>query len=469
VSVSTDLPSERGSGETLQLARWLTSGNLRIPPEVREAARYWLLDAIGCAFYGTTTPWGKVALQVARGARGDAVVLSCPEGTDPLRATLANGILIHAFEFDDYHPAGKVHTAAGVLPAALATAQETSASGPELLDAFIAGVEVIARIAVALDPDATRLRGWHLTGICGVFGAAAAAARLRKLPERETLWALGLAGSQAAGLWAFNADGSMSKRLHPGHAAQSGYQAALLASLGFTGPATILEAADGGFCRAVSDSSRVEAIVAGLGEGWLSKTLALKPYPSCATNHSSIDAALALHAGGVRLDEIGRIRVFQSRVGLIQVGMPYVPGSVLAAQMSLRFAVAATLRDGAFDVTQLDEGTLNDPQLTAFANRIDLLVDPAIDSAYPASRPSRIEVEKLDGTVLVRAVAEPLGSTSRPISREGVIAKYRAQAGAVLSPPAIEAVERAVFDIDRHPARELAHALALRELATATS
>ncbi|MGH8641656.1 MAG: MmgE/PrpD family protein, partial [Burkholderiales bacterium] len=225
---------------TRELAGWIS--RLRyadLPPRTTAVVRLALLDTLGCGVYGHSTPWARTLLQWARAAapvRGEATVLG--EAAASLRAAdaaLVNGTAVHAFELDDYHNA-KLHAGAVVIPAALAMAEKTGAGGETLITAIAAGYEVMIRTSLALNPSATRLRGWHLTGVCGPFGAAAACAVMLRLSDEQTAWALGLAGTQGSGLWAFNADGAMSKRFHAGRAAHSGVLAAELAALGFTGP-----------------------------------------------------------------------------------------------------------------------------------------------------------------------------------------------------------------------------------------
>src|SRR5678815_4649346 len=159
-------------------------------------------------------------------------------------------------------------------------AERLDASGEALVTAIAAGYEVMIRSSLALNPSAARLRGWHLTGVCGPFGAAAACAVLMGLDPEQTAWALGLAGTQGSGVWAFNADGAMSKRLHAGKAAHSGVLAAELAQIGFTGPTQIYEAEDGGWLKAFSDESDPAPLTRDLGAVYHLDNTSIKPY-SC--------------------------------------------------------------------------------------------------------------------------------------------------------------------------------------------
>ncbi|MGH7635664.1 MAG: MmgE/PrpD family protein, partial [Gemmatimonadaceae bacterium] len=267
---------------TRELAGWIS--RLRyadLPPRTREVVRIVLLDSLGCGVYGYATPWAKLLLQWARaGATGKGEATVWGETAPSLRASdaaLVNGTAVHAFELDDYHQA-KLHPGAVVIPAAVAMAEKLGSSGEQLVTAIAAGYEVMIRTSLALNPSAARLRGWHLTGVCGPFGAATACASLMGLDEEQTAWALGLAGTQGSGLWAFNADGTMSKRFHAGRAAQSGVMAAELAALGFTGPTQIYEFHDGGVLKAFSDASDPAPLTRDLGKTFHLDATSIKPY-----------------------------------------------------------------------------------------------------------------------------------------------------------------------------------------------
>src|SRR5687767_15185948 len=187
-------PINPKAGPTRALARWVSQlayGDL--PSRTKEVVRILLLDTLGCGVYGYATPWAKTLLDWAKAgapAKGAATVWG--EAAPSLRASdaaLVNGTSIHAFELDDYHQA-KLHPGAVVIPAAIAMAEKLGSDGKALMTAIAAGYEVMIRSSLALDPSAARLRGWHITGICGPFGAAAACALLMRLDAERTAWAL---------------------------------------------------------------------------------------------------------------------------------------------------------------------------------------------------------------------------------------------------------------------------------------
>jgi 2-methylcitrate dehydratase PrpD len=442
-------------GPTRELANWVAGLRYAdLPQRTREVVRILLLDSVGCGIYGYATPWAKMLLQWAKAgaaAKGEATVWG--ETAPSLRASdaaLVNGTAVHAFELDDYHQA-KLHPGAVVIPAAVAMAEKLGASGEQLVTAIAAGYEVMIRSSLALNPSAARLRGWHLTGVCGPFGAAAACASLLKLNEEQTAWALGLAGTQGSGLWAFNADGTMSKRFHAGRAAQSGVMAAELAALGFTGPTQIYEFHDGGVLKAFSDASDPAPLTRDLGKVFHLDATSIKPYSCCGSAHSYVDAALELRRRlGTAWDARRSVRLGMAKVVQVQCGFDYAPSSSLNAQMSLRYIVAAALTEGHALPPQFSDAKIADPALTALAGRIQCEHDPALDHLYPARFAAWVAAEDKGEWVRVD-VLDPLGSPANPVDAQGVVEKFR---GINPQLPADD-IAGAAFDIERRSVKQL--------------
>jgi len=453
-------PRQEVSAPTREIARWIA--HLRyadLPARTRETVRIALLDTLGCGVYGLSTPWARMMLQWARAgapARGEATVWG--EAAPSLRAAdaaLVNGVAAHGFELDDYHNA-KLHAGAVVIPAALAMAEKLDASGERLVTAIAAGYEVMIRSSLAMHPSATRLRGWHITGVCGPFGAAVACAVLLGLYDEHTAWALGLAGTQGSGVWAFNADGTMSKRFHAGRAAYSGVLAAELAALGFTGPTRIYEFHDGGVLKAYSDRSDPAPLTAELGTVYRLDSNRIKPYSCCGSTHSYVDAAFELRRRlGTPWDPKRRVRVGLANVVDVQCGFPYIPTSALNAQMSLRYVVAAALLEGQVLPPQFSDRKLSDPTITALAEKLELEHDPALDKLYPEQFAAWIAVEDAGKWVRVD-VLDPLGSDANPVGERGVIEKFRG-----INPQLpVDAIADTVLQMERHTVRELLALLA---------
>jgi len=448
-------PIKSNAGPTRALARWVSQlayGDL--PPRTKEVVRILFLDTLGCGVYGYATPWAKTLLDWAKaGAPAKATATVWGEAAPSLRASdaaLVNGTSIHAFELDDYHQA-KLHPGAVVIPAAVAMAEQLGSSGERLVTAIAAGYEVMIRTSLALNPSATRLRGWHLTGVCGPFGAAAACASLLGLDEERTAWALGLAGTQGSGLWAFNADGTMSKRFHAGRAAQSGVMAAELAALGFSGPTQIYEFHDGGVLKAFSDASDPAPLTQDLGARFHLDATSIKPYSCCGSTHSYVDAAYELRRRlGTPWNPQRSVRVGTAKVVDVQCGFDYVPGSALNAQMSLRYVVAAALLEGQVLPPQFSDAKMSDPALAGLAQRIELEHDAELDKLYPARFSAWVAAE--DKGAWVRAdVPDPLGSPANPIGAKGVIAKFQG-----INPQLpVDRIADAALSIERHTVKDL--------------
>jgi len=444
---------------TRALATWIA--NLRyddIPQRTREVVRSALLDTLGCGVYGYRTPWARMLLEWARAGGNKAEATVWGEAGASLRAAdaaLVNGTSAHAFELDDYHNA-KLHAGAVVIPAAVAMAEKLGSSGKHLVTAIAAGYEVMIRSSLALNPSAARLRGWHLTGVCGPFGAAAACAVLMGLDAERTAWALGLAGTQGAGLWAFNADGTMSKRLHAGKAAHSGVLAAELAQSGFTGPTQIYEFDDGGVLKAFSDASNPAPLTAQLGRVWHLDSNAVKPYSCCGSTHSYVDAALALRRKlGAPWDASRPVRVGVCKVVNVQCGFDYAPSSALNAQMSLRYIVAAALAEGQALPEQFSDEKIGEPALVRLASEIELVHDPRLDELYPVHFAGWIAARE-NGEWLRVDVLDPSGSPAAPIDARGVTEKFRGINGNL----PVDRIADAALNIERHSVRELLALLA---------
>jgi 2-methylcitrate dehydratase PrpD len=455
-------------GLTLDLARWIAgfkAGDL--PASARQAIRLLVLDTLGVGLYGLGQPWSEMMLAWAR--RGvapgfDRSGLASIWGEKepslrPADAALVMGVAAHAFELDDYN--AKLHPGAVVIPAALAIGERIQASGTAFETAVAVGYEVMIRTSLALDPNQARLRGWHLTGVAGPLGAAAAGAVLLGLDAEHTAWALGLAATQGSGLFAFNADGAMSKRLHPGRAAHAGVMAAELAALGFSGPAQVLETPDGGFLKTFSDVVHPEALLDGLGQRFVLEETNFKPYSCCGSLHSYIDAALMLrqrHQGPPKPDQL--VRAGLAKVVDVQCGFDYRPGTALNAQMSARFSIAAALVDGAALPDQYTEAKMADPTILSLAERMELVHDPALDSIYPGHFVGWVEVEGR-GAVPDRAyVLDPSGAPTNPERETALRAKFHVLVRDRLSEAAAARLEAAVGDLGATPPASLAALMA---------
>src|SRR5919205_1626779 len=336
-----------------------------IPENVRSRIKLLMLDSLGCALYGADLEWtrilqdtlGKIDTTRSCSVWGTKRKLSAPH------AALVNGTQVQGFELDDVHRAGVLHVGAVVVPALIAiTELKQGMSGKEFLTSAVAGYEIGPRVGLCMGPEHIA-QGWHSGATLGVFSAAAGAARALRLDPDRTVHALGIAGTQAAGLMAAQY-GAMVKRMHAGRSAQSGLYGALLAEAGFTGIVDVFESPYGGFCTTFSRSTdrfRLDELTSGLGERFETMGVALKFYACVGSNHTTLDAIRRMQA--VRpfdASEVERIVVHGSKVTADHVGWPYRPEGVTSAQLNLPYCVATFLLEGDAFVAQFTEDKVAD-------------------------------------------------------------------------------------------------------------
>lgn len=364
----------------------------RIPPEALVVARHCLLDWIGVTLAG----WQEAPVRILlaelneEGGRPAATLIGSGARTSAQNAALINGTAGHALDFDDVHLASRVHPSAPLFPAILASAECCGASGRQVLEAFLAGVEVQSRIAAFMGESHYR-QGWHNTGTLGSFGAAAAVAHLSGLDVAATCQAMGIAGTQAAGLRAVF--GAMAKPLHAGRAAANGLLAARLAARGFTSHQDILGAPDG-FAAVQSRELRPEAMLAA-PERLAASSILFKYHASCYGTHAPIEAALRLRARTRgRSDAIEGMRLEVEPQYLSVCNIPE-PCNGSEAKFSLRHAVALALagRD-TMAAESFSEAACADPALQALRTRIAVAGDASLPRAT-----ARLQVVIGDETV----------------------------------------------------------------------
>lgn len=374
-----------------------------------QAGERYVRDWLGSWAAGASTEPGRI-------------LEACGQGDSDLEARVfLAAARSHVTETDDLHRASVTHPGCVVVPTALLLARRHSASGARALRAVLAGYEAMLRVGEALGPGHYRI--FHNTATAGVFGAAAAACDLLDLGEEQWVWALGNAGTQAAGLWQFNEDATMSKHLHAGHAAAAGLRAARLAGAGFTGPARILEG-DRGFFRGFCPDPEPEAVLRG-ADSWKLHETSLKPYPCCRHTHATIDGALELrsHLGG-RWQDIESVRVETYPAALDVTDRPR-PDSSYAAKFSLQYCLGRTLIDGAPGLESFHPERLRDPALQALLPRIEVGVDARLTALYPDQWGARVTIETGSGGRLEAQRDGPLGDPERPLEDQALDEKVR--------------------------------------------
>jgi 2-methylcitrate dehydratase PrpD len=324
------------------------------------------------------------------------------------------------------------HPGAVTLPASLAVAEAQDSSGAQMLAALAAGYEVGIRVGICAGVTHST-SGYHVTGTVGTLGAAAAAARLLRLPPGKTAHALGLGATQAAGLYSARTAG-MAKRFHAGRAAQSGVIAAYLAEKGFTGSLDALEAPFGGFMSTLHGQSEPGTILADLGERWETARVGLKPYAACASAHTTIDGMRDLKNRGLTAANLERLTIRMSKKAHVNIGWPYQPAEIITAQMNGYYAAAVILIDGEAFIDQYTEDRIADPKILALMPRIEIIHDPDLDRGGAAKRHAvKIDAVLKDGSVLSTYIEQRRGSADHPLSVVEIEQKFSRLAADLLS------------------------------------
>ncbi|MGH7772954.1 MAG: MmgE/PrpD family protein [Candidatus Binatia bacterium] len=406
-------------GATQLLAQYAVSLRYRhIPPEVISRAKACILDILAVALYGSTKPWSRSVVEFIRdsGVKGQCTVLGEGWKAQAPQATLANGVMAHAFELDNVRqPGAGVHPGATAFLPAIAIAEEKKADGKALLTAFVAGCEVMSRIGVAAG-DSLEKRGFHAPGLTGTFGSAVAAGRLLVLNKREMVNALGIAGSYSGGLLEFSRcqEGAMIKRLHLGKAAEGGVTAALLAKRGFAGPESVLEGRFG-FCRAFSDSPKLSFLTHRLGRDFETMNICIKRYACHINAHAPIEALQKLReehgfaAADVQEIIVGGIEKLVTHHGI------YQPKDLMMAQYSIPFCVALSLYFDPRDPDSFDEKRIRDKRILAMTRLVQLKVDREIEKRG-WDRAARVTVSLRNGSRYTSLVVNFKGTPKNPLS-----------------------------------------------------
>ena len=424
-----------------------------VPSAVVDAATLHVLDTIGCGLAARALGLGCEALDVAvdQGGRPEATAIGHLERLPAPSAALANGMLCHYLDYDDTHTASGMHVGVTVVPAALAAAQAADATGRDFLAAFIAGSEAAIRIGMAA-PLEFHHRGFHPTSVCGIFGATVAAGRLLGLDAETLTNALGIAGSLASGLFEYLGDGSATKPLHPGWAAQAGLQAARLAHRGTTGPRTVLEGRFGLYSAFVGHPGHgLEPQLSDLGRRWETPRIAFKPYPACHFSHASIDAVRQIVAEqNLAVDDVVAVVATVPADAVAFVLEPAAsklhPRTPYEAKFSLPFSIAALLVDGAVGVDTFTEGRLADPKLLEVARKVTYEVNPY--ATYPAAFPGGARITTVDGKVHAADLEHQRGSSGNPMRDDDIRLKFRANAGLALGEVAARSLESDLLALD---------------------
>jgi 2-methylcitrate dehydratase PrpD len=426
-----------------------------LPRDVIEHAQRSVTDWLGSALGGSIEKPARLAQQIAArfGTSNEATVFGAGRASAPV-AAFANGVASHILELDDIHKGSTVHAAAPIIPAALAVAEREHAHGRAFLAAVVIGYEAAFRIGEAVNPS--HYYFFHPTGTVATFGAAAAAGSLLRLTADQMVNALGSAGTQAAALWEFNADGAMSKHLHPGKAAMNGIIAADLARVGFTGATRILEG-ERGFFRAMSSSYDALRVTDGLGARWKIGENGYKLYSCCGHTHTAVDCALEIRAR--RRWSKDEVRREVSAITIETYGPGYEivkemnPRTPYQAKFSLAYCVATALLEGALGLEQFADDRfgpdgVRDGAIAQLLRRVRVTVADDLTAKYPAAWPVRLTVAgRAEGEGGSAQSDYPKGHPEHPVSTAELEAKFTALVASRFGTPTASAMLGALHSI----------------------
>jgi 2-methylcitrate dehydratase PrpD len=400
-----------------------------LPPGIRETCERLLIDVTGLCVATRETDYVRAALAAWPDA-GPATVIGHSQPLSAAGAAFVNGTAAHGEDFDDTFEGGPVHAGAVIVPAVLAAAEQEGLDGGSVLRGIAVGAEAICRLSTVV-PKAVHKAGFHPTAVFGAMAAAAGVGAAFRLEPKQFADALGVAGSMASGIIEYLADGTWTKRMHPGWAAQSGLRAALLGRAGFSGPRTVFEGSHGlfqGFAH--TREGDWAALLDGFGERWVAETLAFKPYPCGTMVQPYIDCARRLADRGIAADDISAI-VCEVAEGTVHrlwepLSQKQVPPNGYAAKFSTPYAIAYGIVHGNVGLQAFTDAAVVDRQVRELAAKVGYAVDPA--NPYPNAYTGHIRATLRDGRTVEERQPHLRGGASEPLSRAELEAKFAANA-----------------------------------------
>src|SRR5688500_11334219 len=420
------MKSETVSGRLAEWGAGLSPAD--VPAAMAAKTEAILVDVVGLCLAARKTDYVASVLDAAE--RGVHVAIGHAARLTAADAALLNGTAAHGEDYDDTLAGGPVHSGAVIVPAVLAAAERAKLPGERILLGMAAGMEVLCRLGLVA-PKAIHKAGFHPTAVLGSLASAFAVGVATGADARALRNGLGIAGSTASGIIEYLGDGSWTKRMHAGWAAQSGLRAAAMGRAGFFGPAKVLEG-EHGFFKAFAPSVQpmFEKLFAGLGERWVAETITFKPYPCGTMVQPYIDCARKLRADGLPIAEIASIHCRTSEGYVHRLWEPLElkrnPPTSYAAKFSIPFGIALGLVRGAAGLADFSDEAIADPALLEVSRRVSYEIDP--DDPYPARFTGHVQVTLRDGGVLEARQAFMRGGVDAPLSREEVDQKFLANA-----------------------------------------
>jgi 2-methylcitrate dehydratase PrpD len=410
----------------VRVADWLSSTSpADLPEATREIARRLLIDVAGLCVAARHETY-VAAVQASAEGTGSCTAIGHPGTWTAFDAALINGTAAHGEDFDDTFEGGPVHSGAVVVPALLALGERERLAGDRVLLGIVTGVELLCRMSLVA-PMGAHKAGFHPTAVFGAVAAAGGASAALGLSAADTASALGIAGSMASGIIEYLAEGTWTKRLHAGWAAQSGLRAALMARGGFLGPRTVLDGTHG-FYKAFAHPvpPRFAALLDGLGERFVTEDIAFKPYACGTMAQPFVDCAIALAESGVHADDIREI-VCEVGEGTVHrlwepIASKHHPSTPYAAKFSTPYCMAVGFFDRRAGFAQFTAARIADPAVLGLAAKVHYVVNAADE--YPRAFTGHLRATLRDGSE--REFRQPFmrGGTRAPLTREALVHKF---------------------------------------------
>lgn len=427
-----------------------------VPPAVVEKVKLVFLDTLGISLASSTMDFGGMVINVARklGGPNASLVIGTSSKVSAANAVIANGTLAHGLDYDDTLEEAIVHTGCCAGMTALAVGEEVDASGAAVLEAAIVGTEVLCKVGLVA-PGKFHARGFHPTAICSTFGAAAAAGKLYGLNLDQWLDAFGLCGSQSSGIIEYLADGTWTKRIHPGWSAHGGVIATMLAKEGFRGPAKVFEGTHGFFSAFGGKSDyRFEKLL-DLGREWEIPRLTFKSYPCGSISHPYMDCALKIRQKySPAPEKIAEVVCRTAEGPVHRLWEPLAdkqkPVSSYGAKFSLPYSIAVMLIRGRAGLDEFSDEAIKDPALLALAAKVRYELDSTID--YPRHFEGHVTVKMSDGTVFHENQLHPRGGFEDPLPPAEIEEKFRANARLALRGSRVDEIVDMVRRLEELPA-----------------
>jgi 2-methylcitrate dehydratase PrpD len=395
-----------------------------LPPAVRAKCEDLLIDVVGLCVTARNEDYVHSVL-AALDDDGPCTAIGHARGLSSAGAALVNGTAAHGEDFDDTFEGGPVHAGAVIVPAVLAACERHRPDGAAALLGIAVGSEIMCRLSTVV-PKAVHKAGFHPTAIFGVMGAAAGVGAALGLNAKQIADALGIAGSMASGIIEYLAEGTWTKRMHPGWAAQSGIRAALLARAGFLGPRTVFEGVHGLFHGFANTTKADYGQLDGFGDAWVIETLAFKPYPCGTMAHPYIDCAKRLAARGVKPADVKELVCEVGEGTVHRLWEPLAakqrPPNGYAAKFATPFLLATGFVHGGVGLDAFTEKAVHDADVLALAAKVRYVIDP--DNPYPNNFTGHIRAVLNDGSVVEERQPHFRGGAHEPLTRADLEEKF---------------------------------------------